>query len=133
MVSMNIQEVFHLKNKEVGVGGSVGGGLIPNWVTVVFYDWQVLWDQDTPQPDCRWLWDAVQLCLYVKSLPSKQWLILHENLVQMSHNGSEWQSLKTMQQDPPLIRITVNISQTLHTKYTWQILYEKVPLVQIKW
>lgn len=53
MVSMNMQEVCHLKNKEVGGRGQWGGrgGLTHNGVTVAFYDWQVLWDQNTPQPD----------------------------------------------------------------------------------
>ena len=89
MLSMNIQEIFHLK-KQGGGGKERGeGGPIHNGVTVAFYDWRVLWDQDTPQPDLRGRRDAIRPCLYVKSLLSKQWLILHENLVQTSNNGSE--------------------------------------------
>lgn len=97
MASMLLKKFSTLKSRR-GIGGGGEPGTIPNRVTVAFYDWQVLWDQDAPHSDWRGLWDTVCLCLYVKSLPSKQWLILHENLVQMSHNGSEWQSPKTMQQ-----------------------------------
>lgn len=51
MLSMNIQEIFHLKKQGGGGKERWGGGPIHNGVTVAFYDWQVLWDQDTPQPD----------------------------------------------------------------------------------